>query len=1242
MIMKTIHPWTSRALAALLLTLLAWPVAGGNGPDVRRYLIAKGQNLRQTGANAPVLLPPADGPFAVVTLVTPGYVGAVASAKIRVPSGAEFTLEQESADSNFEIFEPFGSKGALDSAAGNGTYTWTIATAVDGVRTPSLTLGPDAYPSVNPRISNHAALQGADPTSPVTLRWDAMAGGTERDFIQVTVEDDNGEVFATGEPREFDALNGTDTSITIPAGWLTPNTTYTVYLIHARVVSENTTNYPGATGLAAYFKETEYQFTTGAAPPPPPAAGRFVLSSATYAQAEDEGAATITIQRLGEAAGTVGVTLTTRAGSATPGQDYVESTNTYTFTDGQQSLNVPVTVLDDLVLETAETVQLTLSAPTGGADIGSLSSAVLTIVDNEIATRGVLQFAAAAVAVDEAAGQVTLTVTRTGGSQGEVSVVVTSEDGSATSPEDYATVDATLVFSNGVTSRTLIIPIPNDSLDESNETFTVTLSEPTPGAALGANHTATVTLRDNDAAGTISFSAAAYAVGETGGVLNVIVRRVGGGASDVTVDFATENITALSPNDYAGTNFTIVFGSNEVSRTIPIALAQDRLPEGDETFRATLRNPSAGARIGPITNSTITIRDDEVTLQFSSLAYSNRENSAVATVFVERTGPVNVPASVTVATIAGDSATPGADFAPTNFTLNFPPNSRRLPVSIRLLNDQIVEGNETLALELSNPSENALLGPRSQATLTLIDDDAGGKIQFALTNLTVPESRPTALVIVTRTLGLASNVTTRLQTMDLSASDGLDYLGTNVVLEWRGNEVRKLINLPLRPDAIVEGTEQFKIALSDPTGGATLDTKSQMTVNIADDDLGGVIGFARAEFLVNENGTNAAILVTRTGGAASNVTVRFTALEGTAAAPADFAEQNLVVTFAAGETAKTLLVPIVNDTTAEGTPETVVLALREFSGGARPGPITNATLRIVDDESSVAFSAATAMATEGRPITLSVTRSGALGTQVSVDFMTVEGTAAAGANFVATNGTLVFPPNISTRTFSINLPANPATDLGKSFTVALTNPQNGVQIGTPATITLSMKDAPDPNAVLLDGGAAYFRVTATGINGLSLNRTLNLAWGTRQNVSGTTVTTTVLTNVTGPTNFVLLKAVNTKATVNVSTRSSRITSDDCTFNVFQINGVGVRPKVGSGTVSWLFSDVTANSSGGSTIHASFLFDWESGNVIIDDIEYDNNAAIVAYSGRLDIVAKNSTSSSSTERVRIVGSFRVKP
>jgi hypothetical protein len=116
---------------------------------------------------------------------------------------------------------------------------------------------------------------------------------------------------------------------------------------------------------------------------PTPQPGTLQLSSAGYSVNENQGTATVTVTRSGGSDGAVSVHYATADGTATAGSDYTATSGTLTFAAGETSKTFTVPILDDTLVEGNETVNLTLSNPTGGATLGSPVSATLTIVDND-------------------------------------------------------------------------------------------------------------------------------------------------------------------------------------------------------------------------------------------------------------------------------------------------------------------------------------------------------------------------------------------------------------------------------------------------------------------------------------------------------------------------------------------------------------------------------------------------------------------------------------------------------------------------------------------------------------------------------------------------------------------------------------------------------------------------------------------------------------------------------------------
>lgn len=189
---------------------------------------------------------------------------------------------------------------------------------------------------------------------------------------------------------------------------------------------------------------------------------------------------------------TVSVSYATANITAEAGVDYLGTTGRLDLLPGVTNVALPVTILTDGLQEGSKSFLLTLSSPTN-ATFGD-SAALGTIYDG---TQGILQFSSTNFAAGEGAGVATITVVRTGGALGTVSVPFSTSGISATAGSDFTLTNGILTFNNGVTSRIFTVPLIDDLANEVNETIALSLGTPT-GTTLGLANAATLTIQDND------------------------------------------------------------------------------------------------------------------------------------------------------------------------------------------------------------------------------------------------------------------------------------------------------------------------------------------------------------------------------------------------------------------------------------------------------------------------------------------------------------------------------------------------------------------------------------------------------------------------------------------------------------------------------------------------------------------------------------------------------------------------
>ena len=116
----------------------------------------------------------------------------------------------------------------------------------------------------------------------------------------------------------------------------------------------------------------------------------------------------------------------------------------------------------------------------------------------------------------------------------------------------------------------------------------------------------------------LQFTTTTSSVNENGVSITIDVTRSGGTANAVSVDYATADGTAvstpLSSADYTAASGTLNFAVGETTKSITVAIVDDTVVEGDETFSVSLSNPQAtpgAAELGSNTTDTVTIIDND-------------------------------------------------------------------------------------------------------------------------------------------------------------------------------------------------------------------------------------------------------------------------------------------------------------------------------------------------------------------------------------------------------------------------------------------------------------------------------------------------------------------------------------------------------------------------------------------------------------------------------------------------------
>ncbi len=313
---------------------------------------------------------------------------------------------------------------------------------------------------------------------------------------------------------------------------------------------------------------------------------------------ESAGDVNVIISLFPSAMANVTVSVSTRDGTATAGSDYVSRFTQVVFAPGITSQQVTVMILDDAIVEGNESFELFLSSAVN-ADIAGTGAAIVTILDDDVAQVSVSDATAAE------GDSLTFTLSLSQPSPFQGSVAYATSDGTATAGLDYAATSGTAVFAPNQTTATVVVQSLDDDLDEGDESFILTLSN--PSNLILADSEGIGTILDDDQPA-LSLSFADDAINEAGGTTVATVTRNSDTSQPLTVDLTSSDTSeAIVP-----TNVTMAAGSS--TATFTVTGVDD--PDLDGTVEVTITASAAGHAMA---EAIIRVFDDE---QPDNLVYS--------------------------------------------------------------------------------------------------------------------------------------------------------------------------------------------------------------------------------------------------------------------------------------------------------------------------------------------------------------------------------------------------------------------------------------------------------------------------------------------------------------------------------------------------------------------------------------------------------------------------------------------
>ena len=787
---------------------------------------------------------------------------------------------------------------------------------------------------------------------------------------------------------------------------------------------------------------------------------------------------------------------------------------------------------------------------TGRAGDVSVTGTSLTIKEDE--DPPTVSFSSSSRTVDEDSSTVSLTVALSGASGQAMTVDYATADGTAKAGSDYTATSGMLTFRSGEKSKTVSISITNDSIDENNETFTVSLSDPS-GAMLGSADEATVTIIDDDPPPKISLSSASRTVSEGAGRVSLTVRLSQGSGKSVKVDYATTDGTASSDSDYTAGSGTLTFAPGESSQTISVSIKDDSTDEPNETLLVRLSSPT-NATLGSTQEATLTIRDNDppptITISPSSRTVSEGAGEVNLTVSLSEQSGKEVKVSYAT---ADDTASSGSDYTARSGTLTYAPGQDEKTISVSILEDSAYEYDEDFTVTLSRPS-NATLGGTASSKVTIRDnDDPDVTVSYVSGNYQATEGGSSATVTVRLSARPERSVTIPIRVTRKAGASSGDYSGIPSSVTFGSSDRAKTFTVTATDDAIDDDGEWLELSFGALPSGVTEGSVATERVDLIDNDVPSVtVSYASADYQATEGGSAATVTVNLSAQPERSVTVPISASGRGGATPEDYKLSASSVTFSTTQTSRTFTVTA-NDDSVDDDGEWVSLSFGALPDGVTEGGIATERVDLIDDEPdptvTLALSHASIPESGGESeVTASLSHASSAATTVTVSASPVSPAKAGDFTQSGTTLTIAAGETHSSGSVTITANGNAIDEDDRQVTVSAraSNPQ-GVA-GDPAEVILTIEDDDDPPAVSLSSSSVTVDEDAGSV---SLTASLSDVSGKQVTVgyataNGTATSGSDYTAVSGTLTF----AAGTKSqTVSVAVVEDSVYESDETFTI---------------------------------------------------------------------------------------------
>ena len=551
--------------------------------------------------------------------------------------------------------------------------------------------------------------------------------------------------------------------------------------------------------------------------------------------------------------------------------------------------------------------------------------------------------------IDETGGSTNVTATLSH-EYPETVTIDLAFSGTAVLTDDYTRSGTSIAISSGTTGS-IAISSASDILDEDNETVIVDIDGVSNGSENGTQQE-TVTITDDDATPTISFTAATQSSIDEAGTMTLSVQLSDVSGRDVTIPFIVNGLSTATGGgtDYTITASPLTIAAGNTSAEIIISVASDALDEDNETVILDMGTPT-NAIPGVTTTHTAVITDDDATptVSFTAATQSSIDEAGTMAISAQLSAvsgrDVTIPFSVNE---SGSATGGGTDFTITGSPVTIAAGSTSTEITISVASDALDEYDETIVVDMGNPI-NAIRRAITTHTATITDDDATPSVTFTSTSQVNANESGTSNITVQLSALSGRDVTVpfTVNGSGTATGGGTDYsIAASPLIIPAGN-ISSNIGIAVTPDLMDEYDETVVVDMETPVN-ATQGATTSHIINISDNDPMPTVTLGVSSSEIAEEAGVTTITGTLSAVSAKAITINL-GYSGTATGGGtDYHVTGSSISISPGANSGTATLTTDQDLLVEGE-ETVVIDILSCDNGVESGT-QKESVTIIDDD----------------------------------------------------------------------------------------------------------------------------------------------------------------------------------------------------------------------------------------------------------------------------------------------------